>query len=140
MYGSFFDQFRRMQDEIDQLFGRGVWPSGIRSVARGTWPAVNVGITADQVNVYLFVAGIDADSLDVSLQQNLLTVSGERKAPMVEGQEYYRKERYDGGFRRIITLPDDADPDQVQASYRDGVLSIEVKRREASHPRSIKVG
>ena len=140
MYGSFFDQFRRMQDEIDQLFGRGVWPSGIRSVARGTWPAVNVGITADQVNVYLFVAGIDADSLDVSLQQNLLTVSGERKAPMVEGQEYYRKERYDGGFRRIITLPDDADPDQVQANYRDGVLSIEVKRREASRPRSIKVG
>ena len=140
MYGSMFDQFRRLQDEIDQLFGRGHWPSGIRSVARGTWPAVNVGITPEQVNVYLFVAGVDTNSLDVSLQQNLLTVSGERKAPVVEGLDYYRKERYDGNFRRLITLPDDADPDQVQANYRDGVLLIEVKRRGASKPRTIKVG
>ena len=139
MYGSMFDQFRRMQDEIDQLFGRGHWPSGIRSVARGTWPAVNVGITPEQVNVYLFVAGVDTNSLDVSLQQNLLTVTGERKAPVVEGLEYYRKERYDGNFRRLITLPDDADPDQVQANYRDGVLQIEVKRRGVSKPRTIKV-
>ena len=139
MYGSMFDQFRRMQEEIDQLFGRGHWPSGIRSVARGTWPAVNVGITPEQVNVYLFVAGVDTVSLDVSLQQNLLTVTGERKAPVVEGQDYYRKERYDGNFRRLITLPDDADPDQVEASYRDGVLQIEVKRRAASRPRTIKV-
>ncbi len=139
MYGSFFDQFKRMQDEVDQLFGRGVWPSGIRSVARGTWPAVNVGVTPEQINVYLFVAGVDTESLDVSLQQNLLTVSGERKAPVVEGLDYYRKERYDGGFRRIITLTDDADPDRVQANYRDGVLTIEVKRRKESRPRTIKV-
>ena len=140
MYGSLFDEFRRMQEEIDQLFGRGLWPSGIRSVARGTWPAVNVGVTAEQINVYLFVAGVDTDSLDVSLQQNVLTVSGERKAPVVEGQDYYRKERYDGGFRRIITLPEDADPEQVEASYRDGVLQINVGRRKASKPRTIKVG
>ena len=139
MYGSFFDDFRRMQEDIDQLFGRGQWPAGIRSVARGSWPAVNVGATPDQVTVYLFAAGVDPDSLDVSLQQNLLTVSGERKAPVAEGHDYYRKERYDGGFRRLITLPEDVDPDQVEAQYRDGVIQIRVGRREAARPRTIKV-
>ncbi|MBT8446481.1 MAG: Hsp20/alpha crystallin family protein, partial [Gammaproteobacteria bacterium] len=122
MYGSFFDDFRRMQEELDQLSGRGHWPAGIRSVARGSWPAVNVGTTPDQVNVYLFAAGVDPDSLDVSMQQNLLTVSGERKAPVAEGHNYYRKERYDGSFRRLITLPEDVDADRVEAHYRDGVI------------------
>lgn len=139
MYGSFFDDFRRMQEEIDQLLGRGHWPAGIRSVARGSWPAVNIGATQDQVNVYLFAAGVDPDSLDVSLQQNLLTVSGERKAPVAEGHDYYRKERYDGGFRRLITLPEDVDADRVEAHYRDGVIQIQVGRREAAQPRTIKV-
>ncbi|HEY3583541.1 MAG TPA: Hsp20/alpha crystallin family protein, partial [Casimicrobiaceae bacterium] len=53
--------------------------------------------------------------------------------------DYYRKERYDGEFRRVITLPDDVDSDRVQASYRDGVLQITVQRREASRPRQISV-
>ena len=139
MYGSFFDEFRRMQDQIDQLFGHGHWPTGIRSVARGSWPAVNVGSTPEQVNVYLFAAGVDPESLDVSIQQHLLTVSGERKAPVEEGREYYRKERHDGGFRRLITLPEDVDADKVEASYRDGVIQIQIGRRVASRPRTIKV-
>ena len=139
MYGNFFDDFRRMQDEIDQLFGRGRRPSGIRSVASGSWPAINVGATGDRVSIYLFAAGVNADSLDISIQQNLLTVAGERNAPVAEGHEYYRKERYDGDFRRIITLPEDVDPEQVEAHYRDGVLQIDVGRREVSKPRPIKV-
>lgn len=139
MNGSMFDEFRRMQDEIDQLFGRSYWPSGIRSVARGTWPAVNVGSTPEAVAVYLFAPGVDPKSLDISIQQNLLTVSGERTAPAAEGQTYYRKERHDGEFRRLITLPEDVDPNQVDAHYRDGVLEIQVRRKEASRPRTIKV-
>ena len=139
MNGSFFDEFRRMQNEIDHLFGRGYRPAGIRSVARGTWPAVNVGSTPDKVSIYLFAAGVDPDSFDISMQQNLLTVTGGRKAPAAVGHEYYRKERYDGDFRRIITLPEDVDPDRVEAKYRDGVLQIDVHRREASRPRTIKV-
>ena len=137
--GSLFDDFRRLESEMDELFGRGSWPAGIRSVAQGTYPPVNVGTTPEQVDVYLFAAGLDAKSLDISLQQNLLTISGERKAPTMEDVEYYRKERFDGSFHRLITLPDNVDPEQVEAEYRDGILQIEVKRHETSRPRQIEV-
>ena len=137
--GSLLDQFRRMEGELDELFGRDSWPAGIRSVAQGTYPPVNLGTTPEQVDVYLFAAGLDPKSLDISLQQNLLTISGERNGSAREDVNYYRKERFDDSFRRLITLPDDADPEQVEARYRDGILQISVKRREASRPRQIEV-
>jgi HSP20 family protein len=133
------DDFRRVQREMDELFGSRPARSGIRAVARGTYPPINIGATPEQVDVYLFAAGIDANSLDISIQQNLLTVAGERKADGEEGAEYYRRERFDGAFRRVLTLPEDVDPDQVSAQYRDGVLHISIKRREAAQPRQIEV-
>ena len=137
--GSLFDEFRRLETEMGELFGRRAWPAGIRSVAWGTYPPINIGATPDQVDVYLFAAGLDPSAIDISLQQNLLTVAGERKASAEEDVDYYRKERFDGAFRRVITLPEDVDPDQVDAQYRDGVLRIQIKRREAVHPRQIEV-
>ncbi len=134
-----FDDFRRLEGEIDQLFGRSAWPAGIRAVRRGTFPPINVGSTPDRVDIYLFAAGLDPKSLDLSIQQNLLAVSGTRKVPVDEGAVYYRRERFDGEFRRVITLPDDVDPDRVDAKYRDGVLQITVQRREAARPRQIQV-
>lgn len=134
-----FDEVRRLESEMDQLFGRGSMPAGIRAMRRGTFPPINVGATAERVDVYLFAAGLDPKSLDISIQQNLLAVSGERKLPMDEAADYYRRERFDGEFRRVITLPDDVDPDRVEAKYRDGVLQITVQRREATQPRQITV-
>ena len=134
-----FDDFRRLENEMDQLFGAGTWPAGIRSVRRGTFPPINVGSTPSRVDVYLFAAGLDPKGLDISIQQNLLSVSGSRKVPVDESAEYYRQERYDGDFRRVISLPDDVDPDRVEAKYKDGVLQITVQRREAARPRQIVV-
>jgi HSP20 family protein len=136
---SLFDEFRRLESEMDQLFGRGSLPAGIRATRRGAFPPINVGATPERVDVYLFAAGLDPKSLDISIQQNLLAVSGERKVPTDEAADYYRQERYDGEFRRVITLPDDVDPDRVEAKYRDGVLQITVQRREAVRPRQITV-
>jgi HSP20 family protein len=129
----------RIQEEMERISGPRAWPAGIRSVARGTYPPINVGSTPEQVDVYLFAAGLDPKQLDISMQQNLLTVAGERKAPLEKDVDYYRRERFDGAFRRVITLPEDVDPEQVEASYRNGVLEIHVKRREASRPRQIEV-
>lgn len=137
--GSLYDEFRRMEREMDELFGSGPWPAGIRTVARGTYPPINVGTTPEQVDIYLFAAGIDPQSLDLTIQQNLLTVSGERRLITEEGADYYRKERFDGQFRRVLTLPEDVDPDRVEANYRDGILHISVKRRESAKPRQIEV-
>ena len=137
--GSLFDEFRRMEREMDQLFGAGPWPNSIRAVARGTYPPINIGSTDEQVDIYLFAAGVNPDSLDISIQQNLLTIDGKRKLIAEEGATYYRKERFDGGFHRVVTLPDDVDPAKVEASYRDGVLHITIQRREAAKPRQIEV-
>ena len=147
MFGSLFgsldtgrlDDLRRVEAEIDQLFGRGALPAGIRAMRRGTFPPINVGATPERVDVYLFAAGLDPKRLDISMQQNLLVVSGSRKVPVDETADYYRHERFDGEFRRVISLPDDVDPERVEAKYRDGVLQITVQRREAAQPRQIQV-
>jgi HSP20 family protein len=134
-----FGEFRRLENEVDQLFARSAWPAGIRAVRRGTFPPINVGATPEKVDVYLFAAGLDPKDLDISIQQNLLAVSGSRRVPVNEEAEYYRRERFDGDFRRVIQLPDDVDPDRVDAKYRDGVLQITVQRRESARPRQIEV-
>ena len=102
-------------------------------------PPINVGVTPDRVDVYVFAGGLDPKTLDISMQQNLLAVSGSRKLEMDEAADYYRRERFDGEFRRVITLPDDVDPERVDAKYRDGVLQITIQRREAAQPRQITV-
>lgn len=137
--GSLFDDFRRVAREMDQLFGGMPWPNGIRAAARGTYPPINIGSTPSQVDVYLFAAGVDPNNLEISMQQNLLTIKGERRASAVEGATYYRKERVDGAFHRVVTLPEDVDPDQVEASYRDGVLHVAIPRRESAKPRQIQI-
>jgi len=137
--GNLFDEFRRMENQWEGLLGRWPWPSGIRSVARGTYPPINVGATPEQVNIYLFAAGLDPKTLDLSIQQNLLTVAGERQVPTVENANYYRKERFAGGFQRTIVLPEDVDPERVEAHYRDGILQITVKRQESARPRQIEI-
>src|SRR6202044_2796918 len=101
----------------DELFGGWSSPSGIRSAPRGSFPGVNVGQTPERVDVYLFAPGIDPKSLDVSIQQNLLTVSGRRDLRIEEDADYYRQERFSGEFRRVISLSEDVDPERVQAKY-----------------------
>jgi HSP20 family protein len=133
-----FDEFDHMRRRMDQLFGV-PGAVGIRSVSSGAFPPINVGAAPEQVDIYVFAAGLDAKALDISLQQNLLTIAGERKLSAPENAQFYRQERFDGSFRRVLTLPEDVDPDQVKASYRDGILQITVKRREAVKPRQIEV-
>lgn len=137
--GGLFDEFRRLENEMAQLFGHSPWPAGIRAAQRGTFPPLNVGATPERVDVYLFAAGLDPKSLDLSIQQNLLSVSGSRKIEVNENADYYRRERFDGDFRRVVTLPDDVDPERVEAKYRDGVLHITIQRRESARPRQITV-
>jgi len=137
--GRLLDEFKRVEQELDQMFGRWTWPTGIRAPAGGSFPPINVASTPEQVDVYLFAAGLDPQGLDISIQQNLLTVAGTRKLEREEDAEYYRQERFDGDFRRVITLPDDVDPERVEAAYKNGVLHIGVQRHEATKPRQIKV-
>jgi HSP20 family protein len=137
---SLFSEVRRLEQELDELLGGGTsWSSSIRSLPPGTFPAINVGTTDDQVTIYAFAPGIDPKSLDIQMQQNLLSISGRREEAPEQQATYYRQERFRGEFRRVLTLPEDVDPEKVEAKYRDGIVEIIVKRREAAKPRQIAI-
>ncbi len=135
-----FAEFRRLEQEMDELLsGSTPWTGGIRSLPPGTFPAINVGGTDENVTVYLVAPGIDPKQLDISIQQNMLTVSGRRELQVQPEATYYRRERFNGEFRRVISLPEDVDSDKVEATYRDGIVQVSVRRRETARPRQIEV-
>ena len=140
MYGSLFPrdilaELSRLQSEVQRAFD--ISPS-IRGLGRGGFPALNVGSTPEALQLYVFAPGLDPASVEVGLDRGVLSISGERKTdlpPAEEKAQVHINERFRGKFQRVVSLPDDADPNGVSAAYRDGILHIEVKRREESQPR-----
>ena len=137
--GGLFQEFRSLEREMDELLGRWAWPLGIRSAAPGTFPPMNIGVTPDNIEVYFFAPGLEPKSIDVSVQQNVLTIAGERQMLAQDDLTWYRKERFEGSFRRVISLPEDVEPDRIQARYRDGVLYVAAERSESAKPRQIQI-
>ncbi len=137
--GDLFDRLDRMHREMDRMFGNWTGVPDIRSAGAGDWPELNVGVLPERVDIYVFAAGIDPKSLDISLHQNVLTIAGERRIEQPETTKTYRRERFRGNFRRAISLPDGVDADRVEAHYRDGVLHVTVPRQAKVQPRKITV-
>ena len=137
--GDLFDQFSRLQRDLDDFWGTSAGPASIRAVARGSQPPINVGVTAEGADVYVFAAGLDQEQVDLSVQQNLLTISGQCPAMEPEGANAYLQERFNGPFRRVIALPEDINPESATAKYRDGVLHINFARKEEAKPRQIRI-
>ncbi|HEX6363381.1 MAG TPA: Hsp20/alpha crystallin family protein [Albitalea sp.] len=136
-----FGEFERLRRELDDVFGVSGLPSSIRSVAPGAVPAINVGRTPTSVEVYAFAPGMDPSKIDVTLDRGVLRISGERVAAIPEGEKVhvYSRERGTGSFMRAVSLPEDIDPNQVRASYRDGVLTVSIARHESAQPKRITV-
>jgi len=145
--GDWFADFEQLQDRIDELLTGRSMTSSIRAVGRaGAFPALNVGTSADALEIYAFAPGIDPKSIDVSVEKGVLAIAGER-APANDNAQgtksgersVYANERFAGRFRRVVALPEDAEPSRVEATYRNGVLKIVVPKRESSKPRQIQV-
>ncbi|AOJ10666.1 Hsp20/alpha crystallin family protein [Burkholderia mayonis] len=134
-----FSEFDRLHRQMTNLFGG--LPASIRASRLGAFPPLNVGTTDDSIEIVAFAPGMRAADFDVSIDKGLLTISGERKsAQSADGDaRAYAQERYSGAFRRVVELPQHADPDKVQARYENGCLSISVGKREMSKPRAITV-
>jgi HSP20 family protein len=132
-----FAELGRLQHEMRQAFE--LSPS-IRGLARGSFPAINVGSTPRSMEVYVFAPGMEPAAIDVQLEKGVLTIAGERKmAEVSEKATVHIDERFSGRFRRVLALPDDIDPNSIEAKYREGVLHIRIPRKEEAQPRRISV-
>jgi HSP20 family protein len=126
---------RDMQQAIDQS-------PAIRGFGRGGYPALNVGGTPASVEVYAFAPGLNPNAIEVNLDRGVLTIAGERTPDLPKSDDkttVHASERFAGRFRRVVSLPDDIDPNAVNAKYSDGVLQISIARRASAQPRRIEV-
>jgi HSP20 family protein len=133
-----FAEMDRLARELQQ--SADVWP-GIRGFGRGGYPALNIGSTPGAVEIYAYAPGIDPAKVEVQFDRGVLTISGERPAVVADDDQttLHVNERFAGRFRRVVSLPEDVDPNAVSAAYRDGVLQVSVKRHESALPRRIEV-
>lgn len=133
-------EFDRLQRQMTSLFAG--FPASLRATRIGAFPPVNIGSTDDTVEIVAFAPGLDPAQINVSIDKGLLTISGERR-PLDTGTtgdaRRYADERFSGPFRRVIELPQHANPDDVKARYVNGCLTISVGKSEASKPRAINV-
>ncbi|HHV69886.1 heat-shock protein Hsp20 [Ochrobactrum sp. 695/2009] len=127
-----FALMRSMMRDLD----RGFWPSPFRAA----FPAVNVWQGAEVVAVTTELPGIEPGDIEIAVKDNVLTLSGESKAPQVlEGARWHRNERGYGKFSRAIRLPFAASDDKVEAKMTNGVLRIVISRAAAEKPKKIEI-
>lgn len=132
-------QFRREMDNLVDRFFEG-WP--FRSLLReGEWaPSVDVSQTSKEVIVKAELPGMDPKEIDISLQGNLLTIKGQRKQEKEEdGEDFHRVERSYGSFSRTIRLPAEVQVEQVNATYKDGILRIALPKVKEEPSRKIEI-
>ena len=130
---------RDLQREVDSIFDQ--FFGGSDDDTSAVWaPRTDLSETDDAFRIRLDVPGMQKDDITINLQNNTLTVSGERSSGRTEeGEEYVRVERAFGNFHRTFTLPDAVDPKHVEASYDEGVLTINVPKTEESTRRQIEI-
>lgn len=134
-----FNELDRLQREVQRFAGP---MTSIRGFGRNGFPALNVGGTPDSVEIYAFAPGLDPKSIDVTIERGVLSLSGERTTQLPgddQQSSVHINERFNGRFRRAVSLSDDVDPARVDAKYTDGVLHISIKRRESAQPRRIEI-
>ena len=137
-----FREFVTLQDRMNRLFRDSYGPEGREEALTSTTFAPPVDVYEDEHNVTLKieVPGIEEKDIDVRIENNTLTVHGERKFEKEEKEENYRRvESQYGSFTRTFTLPNTVDPESVQADYDKGVLKIKLAKRAEAKPKQIKV-
>ncbi|TGK09967.1 Hsp20/alpha crystallin family protein [Leptospira fletcheri] len=128
----FYQEVRRMQNRIHNLF-EPVW-EGNR-----TFPTLNVYSNQDQITVTAEIPGLTSEDLEVTVAHNLLTIQGESKEPDVDSLKPRRLERSKGKFKRTLELPLAVDSERVQATVKDGILTLVLPIQENEKPRKIKI-
>ena len=136
-----FREFVTLQDRMNRLF-RESYPEGREEALTTSTFAPPVDVYEDEhsITLKIEVPGIDEKDIDVRLENNTLTVHGERKFEKEEKEENYRRvERQYGSFTRTFTLPNIVDAENVTANYDKGVLNVQLAKKSEAKPKQIKV-
>ena len=136
-----FREFSTLQDRMNRLFQDSFGQGREESLTTSTFaPAVDVYEDAHSTTLKIDVPGIEEKDIDVRLENNVLTVTGERKFEKEEKEENYRRvERQYGSFTRSFTVPSTLDPESVTATYDKGVLKIKLAKKAEAKPKQIKI-
>jgi HSP20 family protein len=139
-----WDPFRgltTLQDQVNRLF-EGVFVQGRSGQAElATWaPAVDIYEAQNELVAKVDLPGVEEKDIDIRLENNTLTIRGERKVEKtVDEENYLRIERAYGSFTRTFSLPNTVNPEAISASYNQGVLTVHMPKREESKPKQVKI-
>jgi len=126
--------------EIDRVFDRFVGGAGSMT---GPWvPVVDVRETKDAIEVVAELPGMRPDDVEVNIENNILSISGEKKQEVTEGSpeaEYHLIERRCGRFERSFTLPRTVDAGKIAAKFTDGLLTVTLPKADAAKPRRVEI-
>ncbi len=130
----------RLQDRVNRLFSNFLDHDGWEFSSEEFVPALDVTDKPDQLEVKVEVPGVDPDDIEISVQDDVLTITGERKSEKEEkGDHTYRREMAYGRFSRALALPTSIVADEVEATSRNGVLTIRIPKSEVRKPKTIPV-
>lgn len=132
---------RDLQHEVDSIFDRFFGGDRGDSSTSAVWaPRTDLAETDEAYRMQVDVPGMSKDDININLQNNTLTISGERSSERKEeSEEYVRVERAFGNFHRTFTLPDAVDQENIEATYDDGVLTVDIPKTEESTRRQIEI-
>ncbi len=137
------DHLRREIDDAFRGFGgrRGFDSLFMPGVGQRGYPLINVRSDQDTLYVDALLPGVEADGVEITVQQNTLTITGERKpsSDLPEGGVWHRRERGGGKFLRTVELPVDVDTDKVKAEYRNGLLHVILPKAAAARPTRVQI-
>lgn len=134
----FFDVSKTLE-EMDRIFGSVGRPASVRSVPRGTFPAINIYDQGDSVTLTAEAPGLSKEGLELSVLGKSVTLRGERKAEEAGEVIYYRNERPVGRFERTLTLPDSVKADSAKAEYCDGILRVSMDKAKPERVKKVKI-
>ena len=138
-----FSEMENLQKQMNQLFDFSLSRNlfGDNTLLSGQWsPAIDVYDSKDNVLVKVDLPGLTKDEIEVSIQDNNLILKGEkRKDTEVKEENYYKTERFYGSFYRTVPLPSAVDQTKVESSYKDGVLTLELPKKEEAKPKQIPI-
>ncbi len=132
---------RRLSSVLDEAFGNWPFGQGIDGAITSAWvPACDIFEDADGVKLVMEVPGVNPDDLKIQLENNMLTIRGEKRQVAEEkADRVHRYERSYGSFERTFSLPSTVDADRIEADISDGVLTVMLPKAEKARPRQIAV-